>query len=331
MGASSANSYSSLVREQQSLRRCFLSIHTDSMPNLAPSSNNHSHNANSQLERVRDVRASRRSRSPRGILDTPIPPRSRQTISLPISSDGMPSLPFCNCKSNDDQRQDERVETSPARRFQRRSSSPITAEVAQAMVTKLANEKRRERALNANKPVRRASREHHRGFRKDYIIGDSVRSHSHMITDPASSQAISALQKHDFAFIKRSDGSYSYSILAFRSFEPIRNGTGTEECMTFVTDGDGSSKTIRKKNWSKFVCPVSAQKRRSRNETSTRMTKATPQEEQAKMIPVFHQEVFESEDMLPGVISFDSTKLLDDECSLISSVLDGASALGRRS
>ena len=325
MVASSANNRSSLAREQ-SLRRCFVAIHNDSMAHLTPSSINDSAN-NGQLKRVRDCRASRRNR--RASLDKPIPPSPRQTITPTVSSEAMPSLPFC--KSKDEHRQDEQRETSPVRKFQRKSSAPIAADVTQDMFTKIAGEKRRERRTftnnamsNVKKPVRRASEEHHRGFRNDYILGDFVRSPSHMIADPTS-QDISSLQKHDFAFIKRSNGSYSYAILAFRSFMPIKDGTRTEECMTFVMKENGSTKIIRERSWSEFVRPASV--KIPRNQAAP----ATSPEEQPKQIPLYSQEVSnESSDVIPNLIAFDSTKTLDDECSLISSVSDRARAMMRR-
>jgi len=318
MVASSANNRSSLAREQ-SLRRCFVAIHNDSISHLTPSSN--------------DSRESRRHR--RASLDKPSPPSPRQVITPP---EDMPSLPFC--KSKGERHQDKPRQTSPVSKFQRISSAPITADVAQEMFTKLADKKHRERRAftknalsNFNKPMRRASEEHHRGFRNDYILGDSVRCPSHMIADPTS-QDISSLQKHDFAFIKRSNGSYSYAILAFRSFMPTKDGTGTEECMTFVMKENGSTKIIREKKWCEFIRPASV--KIPRNQASRMAKVATPKcitspEEQPKQIPVYCQEVSdEIGDILPDLIVFDSTKILNDECSLISSVSDRARASLRR-
>ena len=91
------------------------------------------------------------------------------------------------------------------------------------------------------------------GFRKDYDIGDTARSHTHMIFD----RSVYSLQKHDFAFIKRSDGSFTYAILAGRAIRNKKNDdTATEECMTFVMDQFGATKMIRQRNWNEFVCLV---------------------------------------------------------------------------
>ena len=149
--------------------------------------------------------------------------------------------------------------------------------MAREMVTKLTSEKQHERrhsmvvrvADNNNKPRRRASvtcvpstlsssslendhmrttEEQHKGFCNDYSIGETVRSPYYMIIEPTSDQAIQAiglLNKHDSAFVKCSDGSYSYAILAYRSMEPNKGSINmsTEECMTFVMCDVGSTKT----------------------------------------------------------------------------------------
>ena len=98
------------------------------------------------------------------------------------------------------------------------------------------------------------------GFRKDYSVGEKIRSPSHMITTPTSKQAfqlVSTMQKHDFAFVKRSDGSFSYAILAFRSLEPSTDGRKTlEEFMTFVVDFDRTIKIFKKKEWVEYIRPV---------------------------------------------------------------------------
>jgi len=105
-----------------------------------------------------------------------------------------------------------------------------------------------------------------KGFRSDYSLGDIIRSRSHMIieTSPESAfQAVDTLQRHDFAFVKRSDGSYSYAILAFRSLEPAEyqsdSTTSLEEHMAFVTYGSGLIKRIQRSKWSTSVRLVSVE------------------------------------------------------------------------
>eukprot|EP00571_Detonula_confervacea_P008007 CAMPEP_0172315980 /NCGR_PEP_ID=MMETSP1058-20130122/26839_1 /TAXON_ID=83371 /ORGANISM="Detonula confervacea, Strain CCMP 353" /LENGTH=300 /DNA_ID=CAMNT_0013030191 /DNA_START=47 /DNA_END=949 /DNA_ORIENTATION=- len=100
-----------------------------------------------------------------------------------------------------------------------------------------------------------------KGFRQDYSIGDTVRSLSHMVTKSTpleSFRTANALQKHDFAFIKRTDGSFSYAILAFRSLELPHHkrksyDVSLEEYMAFVMSGTGTIKMLNRKRWSKDI------------------------------------------------------------------------------
>jgi len=89
------------------------------------------------------------------------------------------------------------------------------------------------------------------GYRPDYQLGQTVRSTSH-IKIPTSSQnamqQVSTLMKYDFAFIKRSNGLYSYAILAYRS-----NNDKKGESLTFVMDDKGCTKMIRKKYWCEYI------------------------------------------------------------------------------
>merc|ERR1712194_724670 len=55
---------------------------------------------------------------------------------------------------------------------------------------------------------------------------------------------------------KRSDGSFSYAILAFRSIgtdNKINNHARYDEEMTFVMCCQGSTKVVRKRHWRKVV------------------------------------------------------------------------------
>lgn len=133
----------------------------------------------------------------------------------------------------------------------------------------------------------------HRGFRKDYRLGDTLRAPSHMSAQPTHGrafQAVSSLKVHDFAFVKRFDGSFSYAILAYRSMEQIQKGNtkSIAECMIFVTNERGSTKKVSIKRWVDVVRLVS-------------LDGLSPN----KCHPV-------------RMISFDSQT--DDECSMISNV-----------
>lgn len=89
-----------------------------------------------------------------------------------------------------------------------------------------------------------------RGFRGDYVIGDAARSASHVVVGLSCEEAAAAaatLSHHDYAFVRRAGGGYSYAILASRS----------EEVMTFVMGLEGTTKTIERRRWGELVRPVS--------------------------------------------------------------------------
>eukprot|EP00956_Cyclotella_meneghiniana_P017186 scaffold27752_cov70-Cyclotella_meneghiniana.AAC.1 len=91
--------------------------------------------------------------------------------------------------------------------------------------------------------------------RRDYDLGDIARSPSHMIIDTSpQATCVSELNDHDFAFVNRSGGSWSYAILAHRHQSHDEN----KEYMVFVVDKMGSTKTIKKRQWAKCVRCVTA-------------------------------------------------------------------------
>lgn len=153
------------------------------------------------------------------------------------------------------------------------------------------------------------------GFRADYSIGDTIRSPSHMIIAPTPEQAFeatSSLRKHAFAFVKRTDGSYSYAILAFRSLEPPMDNSGPdnslEEYMGFVMCGDGSTKKLRKKHWGNHVRLVSMH---GLDHLPTRTISKRKR----------RGKVTRDDWVPPNIISFVPATIHDDDCSL----LDGRS------
>jgi len=104
------------------------------------------------------------------------------------------------------------------------------------------------------------------GYRDDYFLGDVVRSTSHMIIESTPKQALRAVESlnvHDFAWVKRSDGLYTYAILAYRSTCPLTiesacaspsadapvSSSEGEEYMYFVVDDYGSTKMVPKSRW----------------------------------------------------------------------------------
>lgn len=94
-------------------------------------------------------------------------------------------------------------------------------------------------------PIHPASSSVSKGFRGDYDLGDTIRCQSHMIPQESKSDeleaAVCSLQKHDFAWVKRSNGSFSYAILAYRSLEPPgkKSSETLDEYMAFVMDTRG--------------------------------------------------------------------------------------------
>lgn len=101
-----------------------------------------------------------------------------------------------------------------------------------------------------------------------YILGETARS-SHDIgllkNKPVAFTSISCLKLYDFAFVERSNGEFTYSILADRYFAKSSakrsngdapNTDDSEECMRFVISEKGHTKFIRKRHWAKKIRPV---------------------------------------------------------------------------
>jgi hypothetical protein len=100
-------------------------------------------------------------------------------------------------------------------------------------------------------PSQQSRMQSYSGVRSDYSLGDVARCTSHMIIQDDPQEVfdqVSQLKQHDFAFIRRTDGLWTYAILS-HSFVDDEG----EECMMFVMHQNGSTKTIRKKKWVSFV------------------------------------------------------------------------------
>ena len=90
----------------------------------------------------------------------------------------------------------------------------------------------------------------HLGFRPDYKLGDTLRTPDDVIVQPSREAqliAVRSLSQHDFAFVQRSDGSFSYGILAFS--KPASEGESREEALVFVLCEEGSTKSVKRKYW----------------------------------------------------------------------------------
>ncbi|KAL7477062.1 hypothetical protein ACHAW6_002878 [Cyclotella cf. meneghiniana] len=73
-----------------------------------------------------------------------------------------------------------------------------------------------------------------------------------MIYEPdqsKASQRVANLRIHDFAFVYRSDHTWTYAIIADR---PV-DGNGAEASIRFVLDESGNTKTLKKKHWARYV------------------------------------------------------------------------------
>lgn len=271
-------------------------------------------------------------------------------------SEGLPPLPFSRYQQHQAERSSQE---RPAKRLQRRHS-PVAdhrLQLTKAGLKENSDRPRRRRSsvTFAGLPPSLSSAENkntrhesYHGFRSDYSLGETIRTPSHMTIEPTSEQAIRAvtsLKTHDFAFVKRSDGSYSFAILAYRSTKPLKGAedtSATEECMNFVMSDNGATKTIRERHLSEFVRLVSMEESSGHaaitaTPTIHSITKscATPvvldshvKEHSCEV--VVHQEIqLESavDRDLPSMITF--VLQIDDECSVISSVSDRAIGLRR--
>ncbi len=89
-----------------------------------------------------------------------------------------------------------------------------------------------------------------------YELGDKVRGDHHMMIPKTVTEALqnaSSLNALDFAFVRRSDGSWTYAIVAERVFHKDLGLV-----LRFVLDKKGTTKTIRRKYWEKGVRPVNS-------------------------------------------------------------------------
>ena len=183
------------------------------------------------------------------------------------------------------------------------------------------------------------------GFRKDYKLGETLRSPSHMIvesTPQIATRAVGTLKKHDFAFVKRSDGSYSYAIVAYRSMEPIKGSSSKdppveEECIAFIINDTGSTKTIRRRHWSDLVRRASKEEPRptAADDDATKTWSMLCQEikkgcskDEGNIIMTVDEKLEKEKQLaLPSSIAFVPGQA--SVCSLISSVSDRARASAR--
>ena len=204
------------------------------------------------------------------------------------SSEDLPALQFLlQGQSNQDS---SRVHSS--KKFQRSRASAFQEPIRRASIA--ADSEPKMSTLRASTT-----------FRQDYALGDTTRSQSDMIIKATPEDAMDAadsLLKHDFAFVKRSDGSFTYAILAFRS----------RDSLTFVMSGTGSTKTVSRRRWTESVRPVAV--------VATEHVKIVSEMKSADVSPVVSRCFIQAP--VPRSISFVPVDDADD-CSLISNVSFG--------
>lgn len=87
-----------------------------------------------------------------------------------------------------------------------------------------------------------------------YELGDQVKGDHHMIIPKTATEALqnaSTLNAFDFAFVLRSNDTWTYAIIAEKCFHKDLGLV-----LRFVLDKKGTTKTIRRKYWEKGVRPV---------------------------------------------------------------------------
>eukprot|EP00585_Thalassiosira_rotula_P007299 CAMPEP_0196135920 /NCGR_PEP_ID=MMETSP0910-20130528/4395_1 /TAXON_ID=49265 /ORGANISM="Thalassiosira rotula, Strain GSO102" /LENGTH=571 /DNA_ID=CAMNT_0041396125 /DNA_START=302 /DNA_END=2014 /DNA_ORIENTATION=+ len=170
-----------------------------------------------------------------------------------------------------------------------------------------------------------------KGFRRDYSLGVTARCLSHMIIDRTATpeqvfQSIDELKALDFAFIKNSEGLYSYAILACRTLEPLNNTRNSssrvlEECMVFLVSDAGSTVKLRKSRWVECVRLVSvggsdpvSNRRSAKRPNQTKLLRNTE-------VQLLRNNTYRSggDWVPPNVISYPSTSRTGESESLIPS------------
>lgn len=111
-----------------------------------------------------------------------------------------------------------------------------------------------------------------------YVLGEPLHSHHDSLPEGSkeNNNAVCNLKKHDFAFVMRSDRTWSYAILAERYSHP-RCADGNKDksedmegAMTFVIDPLGRTKKIRQKYWGKCIRCVQPRHDESRIESKNK-------------------------------------------------------------
>ena len=149
----------------------------------------------------------------------------------------------------------------------------------------------------------------YQGFRSDYALGEVVRSPADMVIETSTKAAIrsvSSLQMHDFAWVRRSDGSFTYAILAYR----------TDDKLTFLTCDASSTKSISRKYWGTHIRRVCVEQTTCREIVSNYDTSSSEHDDVPSGFDVdqYLMELMGKKETVPLSIPF------DDDSSVISDV-----------
>jgi hypothetical protein len=186
------------------------------------------------------------------------PPRTSSTesfkssFSAAIQQNRMVHLPFANASvSPSSSRPVRRHSTTEMEKLRKTDEAKVQEAAATTSIPPLPFSRSRSVDHSQRNRIQAYS-----GGRSDYSLGD-IASRSHMIIpdDPQDAfNLVSRLKQYDFAFIKRTDGSWTYALLAYRYVDEGK------ECMLFVLDQGGLMKVIKKTQWSNFIRMVADQK-----------------------------------------------------------------------
>ena len=150
------------------------------------------------------------------------------------------------------------------------------------------------------------------GLKVVYSLGEKPRSSSHIIIESSTQKAtemVSRLKIHDFAWIKRSNGSWTYAILAYKSY--IENALGIkEECLVFAMSTRGATRAIKKHQWAECIRLVAAEEKLSHTVLGIVERNAIIKE----MLARYRQIKMEKLSWIPESVVLDKS----DEVSLVS-------------
>lgn len=99
------------------------------------------------------------------------------------------------------------------------------------------------RNTTTEKPFKKVNKE------EQYEVGETLRSSKDAMK--RDKDLVSKLKVDDGAFVKRTDGSYTYAIINDRYYDD------QGEVFSFVVNKSGSTKTFPERMWAKFIkCPA---------------------------------------------------------------------------